>query len=60
MMRGVQLVCIWGGRLELEAVCDDDGCDLSIGSSQSTPVYSALSFPVPIPVEPSPTSSLVV
>lgn len=36
----------FGGRLDGVGgrLCDDDGCDLSIGSSQSTPVYS-LQFP---------------
>lgn len=34
----------FGGRLEVGGrLCDDDGCDLlSIGSSQSTPVYQVL------------------
>lgn len=36
---GVQSVR-FGGRLEVGGrLCDDDGCDLSIGSSQATPVY---------------------
>lgn len=64
MLRGVKSVRL-GGRLEVGGrLCDDDGCDLlSIGSSQSTPVYQSCTvpqFPVPVPVESSPTPRLPV
>lgn len=51
MMRGVQSVRVsfGGGRLDGVGgrLCDDDGCDLSIGSSQSTPVYQLSLVPPP-------------
>lgn len=63
MMRGVQSVGAFlgeGWRLEAGRLCDDDGCDLSIGSSQSTPVYQCgKRVPqVSVPVQPSPAPSL--